>query len=259
MTKQTVDPSGLALATELYLDANGALTRQKHPDGMVDVKSINGGPALTPADYAEIGGLVPAQLFLGNLEISPDGLTVTRANGSELGSFVDEGFEPGNLIRLRIDGVEYDREISEAAVSVTDDTLSLDTALPVTGLKQDVAISLLTRQGIWEGEATITQPAGQGWQVIREDGSSWLGDGFLEGQWVQVCVSDGAGACVVTTGRFKIQVIRGESPTKDEKLEFRFVDGVFEDDLSESPGGFGRYVNALADYGRLGDSRTSGC
>ena len=47
-----------------------------------------------------IGGYVPSRLFLGNLTfgIDADGhLTLTRANGSDLGSFIDEGFAVGQL------------------------------------------------------------------------------------------------------------------------------------------------------------------
>ena len=77
-------------------------------DGMVDVVAIDGNP-ITPADYQVIGGLVPTRLFVGNLAVSSDGLTITRANGSDLGSFVDEGFERGYLIRITINGVDYQR------------------------------------------------------------------------------------------------------------------------------------------------------
>jgi Ca2+-binding RTX toxin-like protein len=208
-------------------------------DGLADVTAINGVP-MTVADYQPIGGLVPAQLFKGNIEVSADGLTITRANGSDLGSFIDEGFEAGNLIRFQIGMSTYDREIDKVAGSVTEKTLTLKTALPlaVAGATHNgVSISYLTREGIWEGPVQILQPAGQGWQVIRQDASSWLGDGFLEGQWVEVCVSNGAGMCTGASGRFKIQIIRGDNATKDEKLEFRYRDDespsvyFFQDDL----------------------------
>ena len=53
-------------------------------DGMVDVVQIGAVP-VTPNDYEVIGGLIPVQLFLGNVTISGDGLMITRANGSDLG------------------------------------------------------------------------------------------------------------------------------------------------------------------------------
>ena len=71
-------------------------------DGLADVQSVNG----VAVDYItdasdpvkEIGGYVPSRLFLGNLTfgIGAGGhLTLTRANGSDLGSFLDEGFAVG--------------------------------------------------------------------------------------------------------------------------------------------------------------------
>src|SRR5690606_22180151 len=66
-------------------------------DGLVDVVSV-GGVAVTPAGYQVIGGDIPARAFLGALTIS--GSTLTRANGSDLGSFVDEGFKAGQRITI---------------------------------------------------------------------------------------------------------------------------------------------------------------
>ena len=83
------------------------------------------------------------------------------------------------------------------------------------GSYTDVAISHLTREGLWEGTATIS-----GQQVIRDaTRSSWLADGFLEGQWVEIC----RGATCV---RAKVAIIRGDNATKDEKLELRAVDNL---------------------------------
>ena len=69
----------------------------------------------------------------------------------------------------------------------------------------------------------------EGWTLVRQSGG-WLADGFLEGQWVEIC--QGA-TCV----RAKIQVIRGTNPTFDNELELRYTreDGdlvaAFEDSL----------------------------
>ena len=217
-------------------------------DGMVDVVEING--VATPvSSYQVIGGQVATRLFVGKLAISADGLTITRANGSELGSFVDEGFQRGALIRISVGGVLYDAQVADTATAVTDLTLTLALALPVaargystpTTLGTADAISLLSLEGYWEGAVGFVDTSGGisagGWQLVRADLGSFLGDGFLEGQWVEVCVSDGAGNCVGTTGRYKIAIIRGDNDGHDEKLEFRsYVDlnGVFHlvDDLS---------------------------
>ena len=100
-------------------------------------------------------------------------------------------------------------------------------------------LSYLTLNGWFEGALSFAQPSATGgWQMIRANASSWLDDGFLEGQWVEVCSSAGAGACAAgSTGRFKIAIIRGDNATKDEKVELRSyvdLDGIFHlvDDLS---------------------------
>ena len=218
-------------------------------DGMVDVVQIGLTP-ITPDDYEVIGGPVPAQLFVGNLAISADGLTLTRANGSDLGSFVDEGFEPGNPIRLFVDGLgPVDAEIAAGGTAVTDLTITLASALPVdyrghVGTLKTDTLSFLTLDGWWQGAATFAQPSATGgWQMIRSDASSWLADGFLEGQWVEICSSAGAGACAAGSyGRFKIAIIRGDNETKDEKIELRSYTDLEDnfhlvDDLSTFLGG----------------------
>jgi hypothetical protein len=222
-------------------------------DGMVDVSSING-VAVTPANYQVIGGLIPSQLFFGNISISADGLTVTRANGSELGSFIDEGFEPGDLIRFKIGASTYDREISEEDGALTDLTMTLKTALPGgPSNPKDVAISYLTREGDWTGLVTVVPSVPNaspipdtGWQLVRNNSSSWLGDGFLEGQWVEISIVNNAFAPI----RVKVQLIRGNNKTKDEKLEFRYRNDdppapayLFQDDLS----GLKTALEAIAD------------
>ena len=199
-------------------------------DGMVDVVGIDG-VAIDPADYEVIGGKVASRLFLGNLQISSDGLTLTRANGSDLGSFLDEGFAAGDEIRLTAAGIgTVDAKIAGAALAVADLVITLASALPVgfrghVGTASADALSRLSMEGYFEGATTFVDtsgglPAG-GWQIVRSDLGSWLADGFLEGHWVEVCVSNGAGACAGTSGRYKIAVIRGDNETKDEKLELR--------------------------------------
>jgi hypothetical protein len=196
-------------------------------DGLVNVVGVDGTP-IDENDYEVIGGLIPSRKFLGNLSISSDGLTLTRANGSDLGSFLDEGFLPGDLIRVAVDGVgTYDVEIASTTGAVTDAAITLAEALPVgfhghVTTENTDTLSELTRSGKWEGAVAFDQPDPDGgWQIIREDASSWLADGFLEGQWVEICESDGMGNCTGMSGRFKIAIIRGTNDTKDEKIEFR--------------------------------------
>ena len=247
-------PSAIGTGTDWYTirltkRPTGGVDVAVLTDGMVDVVQI-GASAITPAGYEVIGGPIPSQLFVGNLAISADGLTLTRANGSDLTSFVDEGFEAGNLVRLFVAGIgTVDVKIAAGGTAVTDLTITLASALPVdfrghVGTLKTDTLSFLTLNGWYEGVVSFAQPSATGgWQMIRSDASSWLDDGFLEGQWVEVCSSAGAGACVPgSTGRFKIAIIRGDNSTKDEKIEFRFyedLDGNFHlvDDLAAFAGG----------------------
>ena len=94
-------PSADWYTIRLTKQPNGQVKVAILTDGMVDVAGING--VATPVSgYEVIGGLVASRLFLGNIAISADGSTITRANGSDLGSFIDEGFERRNLIRVAI-------------------------------------------------------------------------------------------------------------------------------------------------------------
>jgi hypothetical protein len=91
----------------------------------------------------------------------------------------------------------------------------------------DVVLSNLTRQGIFEGEVAFDAGLQQ---LARADGGSFLADGFLEGQLVRV-VNDANPAQFVD---LKIAIIRGDNATFDNRLEFttetdlttpRLVDG----------------------------------
>ena len=65
-------------------------------DGQVDVNK-----ALvdqTRLNLQAVGGLQAAQAFKGNITFS--GGVITRANGSDLGNFIAEGFQKGMRIRL---------------------------------------------------------------------------------------------------------------------------------------------------------------
>ncbi len=193
-------------------------------DGLTDVFSI-GGVAITPAGYDRVGGDIASQRFNGNLTIT-GGTTITRANGSELGSFVEEGFIAGQRIRTSFTGLTV-----FTVLTVSDDVLTVAGGLP-NGPQTGATISTLTRSGIWNGSAIVELPeqdafgTWEGWTLVRSTGG-WLADGFLEGQWVEIC--DQNALC----GRFKIQVIRGTNPTFDNKLELRYVDGL----LRRQPGG----------------------
>ncbi len=186
-------------------------------DGLADVLTIDGNPVV----LQEIGGLRPAQLFKGSIIFGEeDGKgTLTRGTGADLGSFADEGFKAGGLIRIFGSGalaVDDDYIIE----SVTEETITLTTAFTGSGnpaepteVMDDVVLSNLTREGIFEGHVELNAADRQ---LIRTDMSGWLADGFVEGQRVRVTNL----ANPVETVDLKIAIIRGDNETFDEKLEF---------------------------------------
>ena len=69
-------------------------------DGQTDINMALAGSGIT---MQAIGGLQASQAFKGNITITPiNGTTeqINRAAGSDLGSFLDEGFQKGQRIRL---------------------------------------------------------------------------------------------------------------------------------------------------------------
>jgi hypothetical protein len=232
--------------------------------GLTDVVSI-GGTTITPAGYAVVGGLVPSQRFFGNLTIS--GTTIARANGSDLGSFHEEGFQDGDHLRIRLNGGTYEAKIAADGTTEKALTVTWIGAAPADGTYQDAAISTLHTKGTFTGTISdIEEPEQdafgnwEGWTLVRDEGS-FLADGFLEGMWIEVCELDLLGNCTGMSGRFKIQVIRGTNKTKDNKLELRYLrdplgpapSAAFFDDLS----GFntGTYtINRIAPLAHFDDT-----
>ncbi len=88
-------------------------------------------------------------MFLGNLTFGIDGggrLTLTRANGSDLGSFIDEGFAPGQFIQ--VNGPDAGHSGQFHILTVTDTMITLLETLPawssVTTTNESATISRLT-------------------------------------------------------------------------------------------------------------------
>jgi hypothetical protein len=203
-------------------------------DGLADVLAVNG----VAVDYSSlsdpilqpIGDLVPSRVFQGNLDLADVAgkATLTRANGSDLGSFIDEGLEAGQLIRLS--GTAFDGDYY--VESVTHTAVTLATTFGGTDSVEGVTISRLTNVGHFEGSVTVEiDTTSTGCSVanpcrrfVRDESdplipSSWLADGFLEGQRVEIY--DGT-----NYGRFKIAIIRGTNETKDNKIEFTPENGL---------------------------------
>ena len=92
-------------------------------------------------------------MFLGNITFTNSG-TLTRANGSDLGSFLDEGFRAGQLIRIgNAPGCNGDVYIS--SISIDGKVITLTTPLGCAATFTNVSVSRLTRSGIYDGPVTF--------------------------------------------------------------------------------------------------------
>ena len=200
------------------LDSEIVLPLDVTEDSQID--SFIDGVAVTPSDYKDIGGIVPFRMFRGNLTVT--GTTIERANGSDLGSFVEEGFLSGQAIRVIIDnGVTT--ETADGVITSLGElsmTVTWDVAGVTDGTWEAATISQLIKVGEWDGDVIFEEAVWESdasvrvYWITRADGTSWIADGFLEGQWVR------------TTGtnadEYKIAIIRGTNATKDDTLELTF-------------------------------------
>jgi Ca2+-binding RTX toxin-like protein len=146
-------------------------------DGQTDI-TTGGRISLQP-----IGGLTAFQQFLGDLTIA--GTTITRAGESALGNFTDEGFASGQLIRLTSAGAA-NGDYTIASVSSDGSSLTLTTA-PTGGNYSGAILSRLVNKGVYTGTVghSISYNSATG-ELTRDDGTSWLDSGFLEGQLIKV-------------------------------------------------------------------------
>ncbi|MEL6550929.1 MAG: hypothetical protein AAFQ54_11870 [Pseudomonadota bacterium] len=189
-------------------------------DGLADVVSV-GGVAVTPADYAEIGGLQASEAFRGESSFANQGGvgTISRSGVAEgFGSFISEGFEAGQQIRISDAGSGINGDYVIA--TVTDLTITLTTSFTAAGttVAPDGAIATLANVGLFEGNVTTAldaDPQFGGEQLVRSDNGSWLADGFLEGQWIRVFEA----GIQANFFEAKIELIRGDNEGKDEKLQ----------------------------------------
>ncbi|MGH3049730.1 MAG: beta strand repeat-containing protein [Gaiellaceae bacterium] len=175
-------------------------------------------PTVGEVCLAPVGHQSTKGLFSGNVTIS--GNTIALATGSELGSFVDDGFAEGQWLVLGGTGTGDDNPCANSSCSnaylitgVTASTITLQNALPAAGTfgpyatqgAAPVTLSRVVPAGLFAGgvtSGTDTDPTtGASTTVlIRSDGQSWLDNGFLEGQLVQLSG---------VSGTFKIQSIFG--------------------------------------------------
>ncbi|MEY2518223.1 MAG: large repetitive protein, partial [bacterium] len=181
----------------LTLRPDGTVTTALVTDGQTDI--VTGGRIGLQA----IGGQVALQQFLGDIGVS--GTVLTRVNDSALGNFRDEGFAAGQLIRISNAGAASgDRTIA----SVSLDGLSLTlTSAPAAGVYSGAIISRLVTKGLFSGGVAYDATAGT---LTRTDATSWLDDGFLEGQLIQV----GSDAAI-----YKIESITGTTSSRLDVLK----------------------------------------
>ncbi|MGH3369916.1 MAG: hypothetical protein ACRDPR_07925, partial [Nocardioidaceae bacterium] len=154
-------------------------------DGQTDIAGLGSGSLVTATAAGgrivlqQVGGTRPQRLFSGNLTFL--GTTVTRANGSDLGSFVADGFLVGQ--RIRISGGVYGVATEHTITSVTADSLVLATAPSASGTLTGVTLGVLVDKGIFTGAASYDHAAGT---LTRADGRAWLDSGFIEGQLIRI-------------------------------------------------------------------------
>ena len=162
-------------------------------DGQADVVAIDG----VPVTLTEIGGVRAAPLFRGNVDLTAT--TIARAAGSEFGNFNREGFAVGQLIQVAGFTATY-------RVDAITATGSAMTVTPITagttfgaGTLTAATISRMVNRGLYTGAVTYDAATNA---VVRNDGSTWLADGFVEGQRVRITTGPNA-------GDYKIALIDG--------------------------------------------------
>jgi hypothetical protein len=151
-TIQTVSPLVLTLTVA------GSVTNEGPENAAI------GRISLLPVGTSQV-----IKLFNGNITVATSNgvTTITRAPGSELGSFINDGFQPRQHIRIAVAGAANgDYYIGSDPSSVTDSTLTLALI--------DTLSLAFARQA---GGDTITR---------SDPGGNWLVDGFAQGQTISI-------------------------------------------------------------------------
>ena len=222
---------GLSDVVQIGYDSNSNGTPDSFDDLWTDTSErCDRGDELT--GYEIVGGDVPSQRFLGNVIVTTPPSHGPTAASSAASSRKGSRSANASVPRSPATAVFV-------ITGVTDDVLTVGAGGLTAGDYTGARISTLTRSGIWDGHATVQAPeqdpflTWEGWTLVRQSGG-WLADGFLEGQWVEIC--QGA-TCI----RAKIQVIRGTNPTFDNELELRYTrtDGDLVAAFEDSLAGFG--------------------
>src|SRR5262249_48229922 len=190
-------------------------------DGQTDINQNSGQITLQPTGFVQ-----NLQLCKGNLWVKPvNGTwTLTRAPGSELGSWIADGFMPGQTIRIQgtgVAGVDGTYVIASAKGSVTDQVITLTTAgvavLPPQGLiftsdpTPSVTVTLIKSNGVYNNGNVVYTVASKpfllfsgnitanGTTITRSDIGSFVNDNFAPNEIIRIQRSDGS-----TLGDFTI-------------------------------------------------------
>src|SRR5260370_6252168 len=100
---------------------------------------------------------------------------------------MDDGVGGGQRIRIGGTGGADDANYYVLSVALDGKSLTLTTPAPVPATFTGVAISKLTEQGVYTGTLghTVSYNAATG-ELTRNDGTSWLDSGFIEGQLIKI-------------------------------------------------------------------------
>ena len=134
--------------------------------------------------------LIPA--FQGTASFDAASRTITRTDG---GSFLEQGFVVGQLIRISGSGTDDSAAGRDYLVgAVGDQTLTLSTASPlyapgplVNLPPTNVSINIVSLNGLFTGSVSFgIDPSSGASTIVRADGGSFIAEGFHVGQLIRV-------------------------------------------------------------------------
>src|SRR5712692_8730116 len=181
------------------------------PTTPVNVAFITDGQTdITPGGRitnTQIGNQTTTPLFTGTITFTPGGTSLMRSGGSALGSFLNNGFQAGQIVTITGQSVNF------TIFTVNDTTMTF--AGPLAAGPSSVTISRVTNHGQFTGilnynDCALHDPAGNCLGTLtRPDNASWLDDGFLEGQLF--CINPTSLMPPTCPGSlFKIQALTGD-------------------------------------------------
>ncbi|HEX4527110.1 MAG TPA: PKD domain-containing protein [Gaiellaceae bacterium] len=205
-------------------------------DGQVDVQNDGGAPLDSRLKLEQVGGLQASQAFKGPITMSAaaSGMSViTRANGSDLGNFIAEGFQKNMRVRLAGLGAPTDGDYVIVDISADGSMLTVAAAPPLPGgtpgtlpgslltSSGAVFISILEDKGVYQGDVAY-DPNGVG-QALYTGGlsstgtttltrvtGSFISDQFMVGTRIQIADQNGT---VVTGGPYTITDVSDKTMT----------------------------------------------